>query len=135
MSTIETFKMQAKRLCGHLSRQNMPITHSQSLEAVTAMHGHRDWNTALAAMSRAPVISTPLLLEVTRDSSPEYLNTSLQALLRLASVAIRFQMAPDLRVELAREAHIMVDQVERAGITALRSSGAVGAVDDNSIGK
>ncbi|KPY14368.1 hypothetical protein ALP73_200266 [Pseudomonas coronafaciens pv. garcae] len=49
MTTIETLKSQAKRLRAHLSESNIPLTHSQVLEAVAVMHGHRDWNTASAA--------------------------------------------------------------------------------------
>ncbi|WPP02521.1 glyoxalase superfamily protein (plasmid) [Pseudomonas sp. HR96] len=48
MTTIETLKSQAKRLRAHLSESNIPLTHSQVLEAVAVMHGHRDWNTASA---------------------------------------------------------------------------------------
>lgn len=49
MTTIESLKSQAKRLRAHLSAKNIQLTHSQALEAVAAMHGHRDWNTASAA--------------------------------------------------------------------------------------
>ncbi|WP_104963059.1 glyoxalase superfamily protein [Pseudomonas sp. XWY-1] len=119
MPKIETLKMQAKRLRVHLSSHNMPVTHSQSLEAVAAMHGHRNWNTAVAKLTR-PLVQPPLRLEVTRDSTPENLHASLQALLRLApDDVIRFQLAPNLSVELVHEAQIMADQVGRVGIPAL----------------
>lgn len=57
MTTIETLKSQAKRLRTYLSESNISLTHSQVLEAVAVMHGHRDWNTAsaTAALHAAPV--------------------------------------------------------------------------------
>ena len=119
MSTIETFKIQAKRLRAHLARHNMPVTHSQSLEAVAAIHGHRDWNTALAALTRPPTIQAPLLLEVTQDSTPEHLHSSLQSLLRLAPEAIRFQLASNVSEEMVRVAQDLAAQIERAGTTVI----------------
>ncbi|MEZ1440101.1 glyoxalase superfamily protein [Pseudomonas shirazica] len=119
MSTIETLKIQAKRLRAHLARHNMPVTHSQSLEAVAAIHGHRDWNTALAALTRPPTIQAPLLLEVTQDSTPEHLHSSLQSLLRLAPEAIRFQLASNVSEEMVRVAQDLAAQIERAGTTVI----------------
>lgn len=119
MSTIETFKIQAKRLRAHLARHNMPVTHSQSLEAVAAIHGHRDWNTALAALTRPPTIQAPLLLEVTQDSTPEHLHSSLQSLLRLAPEAIRFQLASNVSEEMVQVAQDLAAQIERAGTTVI----------------
>lgn len=58
MTTIETLKSQAKRLRAHLFAKNIQLTHSQALEAVAAMHGHRDWNTASSA-ANDQATSTP----------------------------------------------------------------------------
>ncbi|WP_153785210.1 glyoxalase superfamily protein [Pseudomonas sp. EMN2] len=116
MSTLESLKAQAKRLRNHLTRHNMPLTHSQSLEAVAALHGYRDWNTAHSALSRAPVIETALLLEVTQSSTADLLERDLQALLRMAPQAIRFQLEQGLSVELVRVAQALAAQVERVGI-------------------
>lgn len=49
MTKIETLKAQAKRLRTHLAANDISLSHSQVLEAVAVMHGHRDWNTASAA--------------------------------------------------------------------------------------
>lgn len=69
MTAIETLKSQAKRLRTHLSEIDISLTHSQVLEAVAVMHGHRDWNTASAALSHqaAPTheLQEPLVLCVT----------------------------------------------------------------------
>jgi hypothetical protein len=76
MTTIETLKSQAKRLRTHLSESNIPLTHSQVLEAVAVMHGHRDWNTASAAVGQhaAPVHDSQNL----RISLDELLNGGMQ---------------------------------------------------------
>ncbi|EMM8808349.1 glyoxalase superfamily protein [Pseudomonas aeruginosa] len=48
MQTIESLKSQAKRLRTHFSAQNIELSHSQTLEAIAAIHGFKDWNTASA---------------------------------------------------------------------------------------
>lgn len=48
MPTIEALKSQAKLLRAHLSAQNIELGHSQALEAISAIHGFKDWNTASA---------------------------------------------------------------------------------------
>ncbi len=51
------YKAQARRLRTALADDNMPVSHSRSLELVARLHGARDWNTLSAAPngSRAPV--------------------------------------------------------------------------------
>lgn len=72
MTTVETLKSQAKRLRTHLSESNIPLTHSQVLEAIAVMHGYRDWNTASAAANQnaAPV------------QEPQHIRMSLNELLK-----------------------------------------------------
>ncbi|HEK4046059.1 TPA: hypothetical protein SL338_003055 [Pseudomonas aeruginosa] len=48
MQTIESLKSQAKRLRTHFSALNIELSHSQALEAIAAVHGFKDWNTASA---------------------------------------------------------------------------------------
>lgn len=48
MSTVETLKSEAKRLRSHFSKKNIQISNSQALEAIAAIHEHKDWNTAVA---------------------------------------------------------------------------------------
>lgn len=52
MSTVKLFKSQAKRLRVYLAAANISLSHSQSLEAIAALHGHKDWNTANAFLSK-----------------------------------------------------------------------------------
>ena len=47
----ESLKQQAKRLREYLQNRNMDLSHSAALEAVSQMHGYKDWNTATAAAS------------------------------------------------------------------------------------
>ncbi|EPG8943916.1 glyoxalase superfamily protein [Pseudomonas aeruginosa] len=46
-------KAQAKRLRAYLDTLNIRLTHSQALEAIAAVHGFKDWNTAVAADDKA----------------------------------------------------------------------------------
>lgn len=76
MTTIKTLKSQAKRLRTHLSESNIPLTHSQALEAVAVMHGHRDWNTASAVASQlAAPRQQPQNLRLSLD---DFLNGGMQ---------------------------------------------------------
>lgn len=50
MNTIETLKSQAKLLRNHFAAKDFPLTHSQALEAIAAVHGFKDWNTASATL-------------------------------------------------------------------------------------
>ncbi|MBH3459266.1 glyoxalase superfamily protein [Pseudomonas putida] len=53
MLTTAILKAQSKRLRAHLAKNDIVLTHSQGLEAVAALHGHRDWNTASAVLGKA----------------------------------------------------------------------------------
>ncbi|NNC11402.1 glyoxalase [Planctomonas sp. JC2975] len=44
-------KAMARRLRARMDADGIPITHSHALELVAAALGHRDWNTAAAALS------------------------------------------------------------------------------------
>jgi hypothetical protein len=50
MITVETLKLQAKRLRNHIASKNLKISHSDSLEAIAAIHEYKDWNTASAML-------------------------------------------------------------------------------------
>lgn len=53
MDTIKTLKSQARRLRSHLAEQHISLSHSQTLEAIAASHGFKDWNTACALTESA----------------------------------------------------------------------------------
>ena len=53
MTNISYLKAQAKRLRTHFAKGPTPITHAQALEAIAALHGYADWNTASAVIQAA----------------------------------------------------------------------------------
>lgn len=119
MTTIETLKSQAKRLRTHLSANNIPLSHSQTLEAVAVMHGHRDWNTVSAAMSKVPALQQerePLMVYVTPDTSAAKLRGDVENLLRRAPMVLRFRLDTGIALEQARFARSVATEVEHAGV-------------------
>lgn len=120
MSTIEDLKSQAKRLRTHLGTNNIAFTHAQCLEAVSAMHGHRNWNTALAACDKAPEPlnepEPPLLVCVAPETSPDELRADVRGLLRQAPTAIRFRLDTGVTVEQVRFARSVATDVEQVGV-------------------
>ena len=52
MLTIDEAKAMAKRLRSALGERETIVSHANSLELVAATIGHRDWNTAAAALER-----------------------------------------------------------------------------------
>ncbi|WP_248920165.1 glyoxalase superfamily protein [Pseudomonas entomophila] len=88
MLTTTALKEQSKRLRNHLAKNNIVLSHSQCLEAVAALHGHRDWNTASAVLGKAEPVpdypdaslqqspvsqsSTGATAELSKSSQPEY---------------------------------------------------------------
>ncbi|ALN21800.1 MULTISPECIES: glyoxalase superfamily protein [Ectopseudomonas] len=57
MHNAEELKAQARRLRTHLKSNNIALSTSMSLEAVAAIHGYRDWNTAVAAATKAATVT------------------------------------------------------------------------------
>lgn len=51
--TIDDAKAAARRLRSALEARGLAATHSDTLELVAAQLGHRDWNTASAALGRS----------------------------------------------------------------------------------
>ena len=117
MTTIESLKSQAKRLRTLLSANDIPFTHSQSLEAVAVMHGHRDWNTASAAANhQAAPPKEPLVLCVTAEDSPTELRELAEKMLRLSPVAIRFRVDANITFGQVREARAVASEIELRGV-------------------
>lgn len=120
MTTIETLKSHAKYLRTHLSAINIPLTHSQALEAVAVMHGHRDWNTAsaVACHQSAPPQEPeePLVLCVTAEDSAAELRGLAEELLRLGPVAIRFRVDANITIAQVREARTVASEIEQRGV-------------------
>lgn len=54
LPSIETLKLQAKRLRSDLMNDGPPIGHSRSLELLAHQYGYRDWNTLYAKAGNRP---------------------------------------------------------------------------------
>ena len=52
MTTIDDAKAMARRLRAALEARGLAASHSDTLELVAAQLGHRDWNTASAALGQ-----------------------------------------------------------------------------------
>lgn len=50
-SSVQDLKARAKRLRDYLENKKIQFSHSEALEAVSAMYGFKDWNTASKARS------------------------------------------------------------------------------------
>jgi hypothetical protein len=59
--TQAVLKRQAKILREHLKRHGKEVSHSQSLEAASAMHGFRNWQTARALVPESDLPENPML--------------------------------------------------------------------------
>lgn len=92
MSKVEALKSEAKRLRNHFSKKNIQISNSQALEAIAAIHEHKDWNTAVAIGGAASQVnSTPGTAE---SSSPPP-----QEQARRSTVCV----TPDMTIDDVRE--------------------------------
>lgn len=120
MLTIETLKSHAKRLKSHLSAIDVPLTHSQALEAVAVMHGHRDWNTASAAAKHhaTPLQASqqPHVLFVTCEESQAELREMADDMLRLKPSAIRFRVDANITIGQVRDARVVSREIEERGV-------------------
>lgn len=79
MSTVPDLKAQAKRLRAALAARGTDVGHSVALELVAQAHGHRDWNTASAAVGPVtspvpgrPNEAIPILRIFDRDKAYEF---------------------------------------------------------------
>lgn len=118
MTTIEALKSQAKRLRSHLSANKIPVTHSQSLEAIAALHGHRDWNTATAALSKAVTHqhgTEDPLLRITPESQLDEMRAEVINLLCLDPALLRIRLETGITAEQARFARQAATVVELCG--------------------
>lgn len=120
MTSIEALKSQAKSLRTHLSAIKITLTHSQALEAVAAMHGYRDWNTASAEVSQqssAPQKPRePVVLCVTAEDSPDGLRKKAELVLRREPDAIRFRVDANITVGQIQDARSVAGEIEDRGV-------------------
>jgi hypothetical protein len=115
MTTIDTLKSQAKRLRAYLSANKTPFTHSQSLEAVAVMHGHRDWNTAAAALSQMTALQK-LEICISPETPLEDLRAAFKNLWRRAPDVIRVQLDAGVTGEQVELARMLASEFEQVGV-------------------
>jgi len=75
--SIQTLKSEAKALRDSRAAAGTPLTHGAALEQVARAHGHRDWNTARAALPD----QLPTPFQVGRRVSGRYLGQPFTGLL------------------------------------------------------
>jgi hypothetical protein len=54
LPSLDALKDQAKRLRSRLASEGEEISHSKSLELISAQYGYRNWNTLHAAVGNRP---------------------------------------------------------------------------------
>lgn len=50
--TLDSLKLQARRLRDHFAQHNLEISHAATLEALAKQHGFKDWNVLSASLKR-----------------------------------------------------------------------------------
>ncbi|EKL8567169.1 glyoxalase superfamily protein [Pseudomonas aeruginosa] len=105
MQTVESLKSQAKRLRSHFSAQNIELNHSQALEAIAAIHGFKDWNTASA-------LSPKEIKHPTTDESVEQLQE------RFNDMAREYARRPEGAPLTAEEKTAVVTLLHQMGVAA-----------------
>ncbi|WP_162901681.1 glyoxalase superfamily protein [Breoghania sp. L-A4] len=54
LPSIETLKLQARRLRAELTGTGAPVNHGRALEMLAHQYGYRDWNTLHASVGNQP---------------------------------------------------------------------------------
>lgn len=118
MSTIETFKSEAKRLRNHLAAKNIHLSHSDSLEAIAAVREFKDWNTASAKLKAAPAPAKPTVICITADMSIEDVREEVNECLRADPGHVRLRVDAAASGFQHREAHQVAKEIEARGVKA-----------------
>lgn len=84
MTNISYLKAQAKRLRTHFAKGPSPITHAQALEAIAALHGYADWNTASAVIQAARKDRKTVKAHMSKDLAGHQIHDLINRLLRMA---------------------------------------------------
>ncbi|MHC8403502.1 glyoxalase superfamily protein [Pseudomonas sp. MDT1-17] len=138
MQTIETMKADAKRLRSFFNSIDIPITASQSLEAVAVQRQFKNWNTAVAMSGKdnnfpewppaAVENLTRLGLNtinslwaattvcVTADMTPDTVRAEVEDCLRNEPKSIRLRLDAAASGTQLREARMIAAEVESRGV-------------------
>lgn len=115
MTNVDTLKSQAKRLRNYFASQHIQLSHSQALEAISAAHGFKDWNSASALSPKA--IDYP-----TTDETVEQLMQRIQAAAKAHVKKRAENPAVAIHDDEKREANVLFHQLGVA-IAAARRAG------------
>ena len=85
--SIETLKSEARALRAERAVAGAPLTHGHALEEIARRHGHRDWNTASAALPNRVMVP----FQVGQRVAGTYLGRPFAGLL------LGVQLMPDMR--------------------------------------
>jgi hypothetical protein len=118
MSSIETLKSQAKRLRNHLTAKNLPLSHSQALEAIAAVHEYKDWNTAAAKLQATLAPAKPTIICITADMSIDDVRAEVDECLRADPGYVRFRLDAAASGYQHREAYQVAREIEARGVKA-----------------
>ncbi|HCH7782496.1 TPA: hypothetical protein NNM78_001930 [Pseudomonas aeruginosa] len=122
-------KAQAKRLRAYLDTLNIRLTHSQALEAIAAVHGFKDWNTAVAADDKAthaalgsdysPLpgvgVTRPVYVAVSEDHTEEMLRDEVLLALRNDPETLILRVDSTATVAHIMMANRIVEEFEGGG--------------------
>lgn len=134
MSKVEALKSEAKRLRNHFSKKNIQISNSQALEAIAAIHEHKDWNTAVAiegAVSQSNSTSgsaEPISPQqekvrrsticITPDMNIDDVREQVNLHLRSNPRCILLRVDASASLEQHREAYVVAREIEARGFAA-----------------
>ncbi|WP_409286873.1 glyoxalase superfamily protein [Pseudomonas guariconensis] len=122
MASIELLKSQAKRLRSHLASLNIQLSYSAALEAVAAMHGHKDWNTIAAVFPTTLVEPRVATVCISAGMSAEDVMAEAQELLRGAPDCVCFRLDCEASGRQHREAHQVAREIELRGVKTVVDS-------------
>lgn len=118
MTTIENLKSQAKRLRNHLASQNIPLSHSQALEAIAAAHEYKDWNTASAKLQATLAPAKPTTICITADMSIDDVREEVNDYMRSDPGFVRLRLDAAASGFQHRDAYEVSREIEALGVRA-----------------
>lgn len=118
MSTVENLKSQAKRLRNHLSALNIPLSHSQALEAIAVAHEYKDWNTASAKLQLIPASAKPTTICITADMSIDDVREEVSHCLRADPGFVLLRLDAATSGFQHRQAYEVAREIEARGVKA-----------------
>ncbi|MDU8350822.1 glyoxalase superfamily protein [Pseudomonas syringae pv. actinidiae] len=115
MTNIPYLKAQAKRLRTHFAKGPSPITHAQALEAIAALHGYADWNTASAAIEAARKERKTVRAHIPKDLTGHQIHDMISGLLRMAPDIVAIYIHDDASQEQVDEAMKCIVCMQNSG--------------------